>query len=566
MAQAPDALHLVGSLSSSSQRSLLQNGKEVSSDLGKTLEDEARQQQQQEASERWRISNLAFFQRLTLGYSSLASQAQPVLSPTKTFRRIAIARELVSINTPDVEEPASSSHGIRLREGVNLPGVGEIRWKIMKNYAMEWLKNPKNLALLVWILAVAVSGAILFMVMTGMLNHAIPKKSSRDAYFEVNNQILNALFTLMCLYLHPQRFLHLYQLHRWNRSDVLALRKIYCKDGLRKPHEWGHMLVVVILLHLNCFSQYALCGLNWGYRRSERPAIGVAVCLAAAIGCAAAAGIYNTLSPLGRDYVQDEEAGQLHLHEDLEADARPSSIGRTGGRFYSLLERRKSFASRDGKLVERPEWQGGVLDCCMDREVALMSTLCGFCVFGWNMDRLGFGNRFVHIATFLLICSAPYWIFLLAAGNIDNRYVRQGLGFAGIVLCVFGLMYGGFWRIKMRTTFGLPGQRWCCGQPNMTDCALWMFCSLCSLCQEVRTAARYDVRDDKFYVKEPTRNREGSSFSSSSPSPSSSPKPSPLGREQASKAPFDTELKVEMEMVAPSPVVADRNEILEKSS
>ena len=36
----------------------------------------------------------------------------------------------------------------------------------------------------------------------------------------------------------------------------------------------------------------------------------------------------------------------------------------------------------------------------------------------------------------------------------------------------------------------------------MTDCAQWLFCSLCSLCQEVRTAETYHVIDDKFYHKE----------------------------------------------------------------
>lgn len=86
-----------------------------------------------------------------------------------------------------------------------------------------------NMALFVWTTCVAVSGAILFLVMTGMLNKAIPKKSQRDAWFEVNNQILNALFTLMCLYQHPKRFYHLVLLCRWKPEDISRLRKIYCK-------------------------------------------------------------------------------------------------------------------------------------------------------------------------------------------------------------------------------------------------------------------------------------------------------------------------------------------------
>ncbi|KAF9600267.1 hypothetical protein IFM89_005853 [Coptis chinensis] len=45
---------------------------------------------------------------------------------------------------------------------------------------------------------------------------------------------------------------------------------------------------------------------------------------------------------------------------------------------------------------------------------------------------------YVHIATFLLFCLAPFWIFNLAAVNIDNEVVREALGLIGVVLCVFG--------------------------------------------------------------------------------------------------------------------------------
>jgi len=155
--------------------------------------------------------------------------------------------------------------------------VRKIDWGSLWDKAKEWIRNPMNMALLVWIVAVGVSGAILFMVMTGMLNRVLPTKSQRDTWFEVNNQILNALFTLMCLYQHPRRFYHLALLCRWRAGDMLQLRQVYCKDGTCKPGERKHITVVVLLLHLNCFAQYALCGLNLGYRRPERPVIGVAL-------------------------------------------------------------------------------------------------------------------------------------------------------------------------------------------------------------------------------------------------------------------------------------------------
>jgi Cys-rich protein (TIGR01571 family) len=89
--------------------------------------------------------------------------------------------------------------------------------------------------------------------------------------------------------------------------------------------------------------------------------------------------------------------------------------------------------------------------------------------------------------------------------GISFRIVRESLGRGGIVLCIFGLLYGGFWRIRMRQRYNLPSKTWCCGQPNMTDCTQWLFCSCCSLCQEVRTAEAFDVIDDKFYARSQAR-------------------------------------------------------------
>lgn len=85
-----------------------------------------------------------------------------------------------------------------------------------------------------------------------------------------------------------------------------------------------------------------------------------------------------------------------------------------------------------------------MLDFWDDISLAYLSLFCSFCVFGWNMERLGFGNMYVHIATFLLFCTAPFWIFNLAAVNINNESVREALVVTGIFLCMFGLLYGGF--------------------------------------------------------------------------------------------------------------------------
>ncbi|OMO75865.1 hypothetical protein COLO4_25820 [Corchorus olitorius] len=389
---------------------------------------------------------------------------------------------------------SSSGHGIRER----LTGVfsKKIDWASLTKMCKEWIKDPMNMALFVWIMCVAISGAILFLVMTGMLNAVIPKKSERNVWFEVNNQILNALFTLMCLYQHPKRFHHLVLLCRWRPEDISRLRKIYCKNGTYKPHEWAHMMVVVALLHINCFAQYALCGLNLGYRRSERPAIGVGICISVAIAAPAMAGVYTIVSPLGKDYHSEiDEESQRHL--DMESK-RPESSRRKS------LEKRYSFASGDEERIvdSSPLWSGGIFDFWDDISLAYLSLFCAFCVFGWNMERLGFGNMYVHIATFILFCMAPFWIFNLAAVNIDNETVREALSVTGIVLCGFGLLYGGFWRIQMRKRFKLPAYNFCFGNPEASDCTLWLCCCWCSLAQEARTGNSYDIVEDKFLIKQ----------------------------------------------------------------
>uniref|UniRef100_A0A1J3EE11 Uncharacterized protein n=1 Tax=Noccaea caerulescens TaxID=107243 RepID=A0A1J3EE11_NOCCA len=410
-------------------------------------------------------------------------------SPSARFKKMAEERDEVSRSVTTTSS-SSSSHNFRER----ISGVlrRKIDWSSLMSMGKEWIKNPINMALFVWILVVAVSGAILFMVMTGMLNQALPKKSQRDAWFEVNNQILNGLFTLMCLYQHPKRFYHLVLLCRWKRDDIEKLRKAYCKNGTYKPNEWMHILVVVILLHLNCFAQYALCGLNVGYRRSARPPIGVAVCISAAIGAPAVAGLYTILSPLGKDYDHDDD---VRVDEENQLQREEGSVNRRGG-----LEMRYSFASASDEMVpvSDPEWSGGVLDIWDDISLAYLSLFCTFCVFGWNMERVGFGNMYVHIATFILFCLAPFFIFNLAAVNIDDETVREALGVSGILLCLFGLLYGGFWRIQMRKRFKLPSYKFCFGNAAIADCTLWLFCCWCSLAQEVRTANSYEIVEDKF--------------------------------------------------------------------
>lgn len=420
-----------------------------------------------------------------------SSNPQPSSSPSSSSREQMLGGQL-------------NGSSRRSSRRFPIPLVRKIDWASLWGKSKEWIRNPMNMALFVWVVAVGVSGAILFMVMTGMLNRVLRSKSQKDTWFEVNNQILNALFTLMCLYNHPRRFYHLALLCRWRGADMLALRETYCKDGTVKPNERKHMMVVILLLHLNCFAQYALCGLNLGLPRSRRPPVGVGLTISVAICAPAVAGLYNNLSPLRKDYeaqAADEESGSPQLQR-------------------KTIEKRYSFAMQRAVFEEEgaaasadrdPMWKGGVFDLWDDISLAYLSMFCSCCVFGWNASRLGFGNMYVHTVTFILFCLAPFFIFNLAAINIDNEAVRDALGIGGALLCVLGLLYGGFWRIQMRRRFRLPANHFCCGKPDVTDCFQWLCCCPCSLAQEVRTADAYRiVQEDRMH-----RHRRGDDDSSS---------------------------------------------------
>lgn len=107
----------------------------------------------------------------------------------------------------------------------------------IRKLCREWIKNPMNITLVLWITCVTISGAILFLVITGMLDKILTKKSQKDLWFEVNNQILNALFTLMCLYQHPKRFHHLALLCRYRHSLSKLMYRILGENAKDSPFD-----------------------------------------------------------------------------------------------------------------------------------------------------------------------------------------------------------------------------------------------------------------------------------------------------------------------------------------
>ncbi|XP_064966214.1 uncharacterized protein LOC103986200 isoform X2 [Musa acuminata AAA Group] len=289
-----------------------------------------------------------------------------LFSPSRIFRHTVDVREEVSLS---VSSPVDSQR----RFGISF--LGSINWSSVSASFKEWIEHPRNAALLIWLICVSVSTAMQGLLLLGLLDEAFPTKASRNHWIEINNQVLNALFTLMSLYQHPSLFHHLVLLCRWRPEDITALRKIYCKDGAYRPHEWVHMLVVLLLLQITCFAQYISCGLYWGYASEARPEFAEIFFFGLGFAAPVLAGAYAVYSPLGRecDAELDEESQGGPNHE--QSSVKPSI------RLHKLRA-----------LVSDPKWAGGLFDCSDDITVSFLSCFCTFCVFGWNMERLGFGN------------------------------------------------------------------------------------------------------------------------------------------------------------------------------
>lgn len=388
------------------------------------------------------------------------------------------------------------------RRRFRVPFVRKIKWRKLWTYAVSWCRKPENFAMIIWLAFVGAGLLLLLMLMTGMLDAAIPDDERRKKWTEVINQILNALFTIMCLYQHPKIFHHLVLLLRWRPDgDREEIRKVYCKDGAARPHDRAHMLIVVALLHVTCFAQYYCCALFWSYTRKDRPDWALNIGYGLGTGCPVVAGLYTAYSPIGRKEPDTESSSAAAA--DAAQQEHHTSRTENDGVEIKIYNRRV--------VVSSPEWSGGLFDCCDDGTVCALSATCTFCVFGWNMERLGFGNMYVHAFTFILLFVAPFLIFSVTALNIHDDEIRDTVVAVGVLLGFCGFLYGGFWRSQMRKRYKLPGGRswWWCGSAAVGDCAKWLFCWTCALAQEVRTANFYDVEDDRFVAILGARNGEG---------------------------------------------------------
>ncbi|TVU27397.1 hypothetical protein EJB05_30006, partial [Eragrostis curvula] len=253
--------------------------------------------------------------------------------------------------------------------------------------------------------------------------------------------------------------------------------------GLRR--ERLHVAFVVALLHVTCLAQYAYCALFWFFDSAARPDWAVNFCMAFGLAAPVAAALYMVYGPLGRRKAVAVLPGSASTSDEEDDGCKNNN-------------------RNNRVVVAAPEWAGGLLDLGDDPTVAALSVSCTWCVFGWNMERLGMGNMYVHVFTFALLCAAPVLVFAVAALNIHDATLGYLVGASGALLSVLGLLYGGYWRAQMRRRFGLPADRSavCGGRPALADYGKWLLCAPCALAQEVRTANLYDVEDGRLYLRQ----------------------------------------------------------------
>ncbi|GMH26372.1 hypothetical protein Nepgr_028215 [Nepenthes gracilis] len=350
----------------------------------------------------------------------------------------------------------------------------------------KWLRNPLSKIVVLYVVIILLLSVISVLISGGGLNGILPEKQKRDVWKDAVNQIINALVTLTCIYQHPWRFRHLVLLCRWKPTGIRLLREAYCRNGASKPHERAHMAVLITLIHLNYFAQYAICVCAWKQKRNEAITKPLLFSILVAVTSGLSALLYSICSPLGRAYDSAEE--------------EPEAMVRRRKVTFSLRKR-----SGSGAVETRPEWIGGVFDVTEDAAEVCLSFLCTSCVFGWNLERVGFGGMYCQTVTFLLFCLAPLLVLNLAAINIDDHAVTLLFFVISVLLSWLGLLYGGVWRIRVRDRFNLPSYSFCFGRPDAVDCLLWLCCCCCcSLSQEVRTFDFYDA-----VVREGSLSRNG---------------------------------------------------------
>ncbi|CAI5947143.1 unnamed protein product [Closterium sp. NIES-65] len=143
---------------------------------------------------------------------------------------------------------------------------------------------------------------------------------------------------------------------------------------------------------------------------------------------------------------------------------------------------------------DAPEWAGSLWGVADDCGIAARVALCCPCAFARHLHRAGFGHPFFHALNLLLFLLAPPLVFTASARFMTNPALHALTVAFGVAGALMGLLYGGYWRWKLRRTFDLPAQTWVCGHKAFSDFGTWVACPCCALCQEMRTVKAYGLR------------------------------------------------------------------------
>ncbi|KAH7280248.1 hypothetical protein KP509_37G057700 [Ceratopteris richardii] len=118
-------------------------------------------------------------------------------------------------------------------------------------------------------------------------------------------------------------------------------------------------------------------------------------------------------------------------------------------------------------------WEGGVLDCFEDKEIALQTLL----------SVIHGGVHFLLLATALV----TYVLFLCAYGH---QYL-----YASIFILICAASYASFYRIQIRRKFNIKGKDIDGFVSAFDDSLNHFICGCCALCQEARTLEINNVQD-----------------------------------------------------------------------
>ncbi|CAN0852658.1 Protein PLANT CADMIUM RESISTANCE 10 [Linum grandiflorum] len=134
-------------------------------------------------------------------------------------------------------------------------------------------------------------------------------------------------------------------------------------------------------------------------------------------------------------------------------------------------------------------WEGGVLDFCDDRRLAVESFCCPCYRFGKNMRRAGLGTCFLQATVYYILALCA--LLNIVAFFVTKRhcFVYLAIGFAVLI----GI-YLGFFRTQIKEKFNIRGS-----ESSLDDCFYHLLCPLCALSQEARTLEMNNVQDGTWH-------------------------------------------------------------------